>query len=272
MWPDPCNDRPRVMTGIVLAAMLSIAACSASDSPPATKDAAALTVFAAASATDVLNTLARDYEQHTGRKVTVNVAASSLLAKQIEHGARADVFLSADPQWMDYLAARDLIDVGSRVDLLANRLVMIAPCGGLFVVRFDPEFDVAAAIGGRLALGDPTHVPAGRYARAALEQLGWWRGLEPTIVPAMDVRAALAYVELGEVAAGIVYATDAAASKKVEIVGVFPPDCQPRIVYPAALCRDAAEGAAALLDYLGGQVAGARFRDAGFATLASGKR
>ena len=145
----------------------------------------------------------------------LSVASSSTLAKQIAAGAPADIYFSANVEWMDYLQAHQHIEQDTRVDLLGNALVVIAPTGEPFTVRWAKDFDFAGAFAGRLALGDPDHVPAGQYARQALEKLGWWPVLKSRIAPAPDVRAALVYVERGECAVGLVYATDAAQSDRV---------------------------------------------------------
>ncbi len=224
--------------------------------------AGGVTVFAAASLADALDAAARSY----GAKVTVSYGASSTLARQIENGAPADVFISADLDWMDFLGERKLVVPGSRVNLLRNRLVLIAPADSRASLEIKPGFSLAAALGGgRLAMANPQGVPAGKYGKAALESLGVWRSVADRIAPAENVRAALALVARGEAPFGIVYRTDALAEKKVKIVGEFPAGSHPPIVYPAAAVatgrRDAAQ---AFLDYLGSARARAVFAAHGF--------
>lgn len=195
-----------------------------------------VTVYAAASLTNAVQDAAKAWQQRTGHTVRASFAASSALARQIESGAPASVFLSADEQWMDYLEQRRLIVPDSRVDLLGNRLVLVTPADSHARVKIEPGFDLERVLGtGRLATGDPAHVPVGKYAQAALTRLGVWAVAEKRLVRADSVRAALAYVERGEVPAGIVYATDASVAPKVRIAGVFPASSHPPIVYPMAL-------------------------------------
>ena len=193
-------------------------------------------VFAASSLTDALNQLASAYEAAGHPRPVFNYAASSVLARQIDQGAGADLFISADEQWMDYLAERRLIDANSRVSFLSNRLVLIAPSDQPTSLDIRTGFDLHGALrGGRLAMADPDSVPAGRYGRAALQSLGVWNAVQADVVRAENVRAALRFVELGEAAAGIVYLTDARASNRVTIVGEFPAFSHPAISYPMAV-------------------------------------
>ncbi len=202
-------------------------------------------VFAAASLAEAVEALVARFTRSTGIQVVPAFAASSALARQIDHGAPADVFISANARWMDYLAARGRIDAQSRCDLLRNRLVLIVPAESRLAVRIAPGFALAAALdGGRLALGDPDHVPAGLYARQALAALGVWPAAESLLVRSADVRAALALVARGEAAAGVVSATDAAVSDRVRIVGTFPPASHDPIVYPVALVNGSGNAAA----------------------------
>jgi molybdate transport system substrate-binding protein len=226
-----------------------------------------VTVFAASSASDCLNAIARTYE--AARKVTVrlNLASSSVLARQIDQGARCDVFLSADIEWMDYLAQRTNIQAATRQNLLGNRLVIVTPANRPLAVKMDRSFDLPKSFAGRLAVGDPDHVPAGKYAKEALQNMGWWDGLKDRLAPAENVRAALLLVERGETDAGIVYATDARASKAVTVAAEFPEDSHKPIRYPAALCVGAGAEARAFLDYLTGKEAAAVWTAAGFAVL-----
>ena len=230
--------------------------------------AADVTVFAAASLTDALTQIGEAYRHDTGNAVVFSFAASSALARQIEASSGADVFVSADTDWMDYLDSRGLIAHASRIDLLGNRLVLIAPANSRIMLTAKPHFDLAGALGeGRLALADPAAVPAGKYAKAALTTLGVWDTVTDKVVPAENVRVALAYVARGEASLGIVYATDAEAELKVRIIAVFPQDAYPRIVYPAALTKEARPEARGFLAYLSGARARAIFEKAGFPVL-----
>jgi molybdate transport system substrate-binding protein len=208
-------------------------------------DAAAadkIMVFAAASLTDALNTLDARYTAHAGVPVTASFASSSVLARQIEAGAPAQIFLSADAKWMDYLAQKGLIEPATRSDVVGNRLVLIAPAEqGIGPFAIDRALDWQRLLGsdGRLAVGDPDHVPAGIYAKEALSSLGVWTALEPRLARAEDVRGALALVEHGAAPLGIVYVTDARMSTRVKIVGVFPAASHSPIVYPFAVVKGA---------------------------------
>lgn len=228
-----------------------------------------ITVFAAASLTESLGEIARRYEAAQGVTVKLSVAASSVLARQIESGAAADLFISADGAWMDYLEKRGLVQAASRRDLLGNRLVLVAPAGSSVVVDLRPGVDLAAALGpsGRLAIAEPDGVPAGRYAVAALRALGAWQTVENRTARAENVRAALAFVARGEAPLGVVYATDAAVEPRVRVVAPFPPESHAPIVYPVALMPGASPAAAAFLAWLAGPEAGAVFAAAGFTVL-----
>ncbi|MCB2106416.1 MAG: molybdate ABC transporter substrate-binding protein [Rhodobacteraceae bacterium] len=226
-------------------------------------------VFAAASLTDVAVALADDYAARGFPRPVFAHAASSALARQIEHGAPANIFISADEQWMDYLQARDRVVAGTRADMVGNSLVLIAPRTRPITIEIRPGFDLAGALGdGLLAIADPSAVPAGRYAQAALEAMGAWPSLKDRLVRADNVRSALAFVERGEVPAGIVYGTDAAASDRVAVAGTFPAASHPPIVYPMAIIagRDTAP-ARSLLDYLRSDAARAIYRHFGFTAL-----
>lgn len=224
-----------------------------------------ITVFAAASLTDALQEITAEFDKTSGITVRLSFAASSALARQIENGAPADVFFSADLEWMDYLQAHKLIDSGSRRNLLGNRLVLIAPSASPLKLSIKPHFDLAGALGkGRLATGDPDSVPVGRYARAALTSLGVWSDVEPRLVRAENVRAALAFVDRGEAPLGIVYQTDALIDPGVRIVDVFPADTHPPITYPIALTVGARSGAREYADFLRSPKAAAVFVKFGF--------
>lgn len=227
-------------------------------------------VFAAASLANVLGDLDKAFTAQTGIRVTSSLAASSMLAKQIEAGAPADLFFSADLQWMDYLQQRGLVRPGSRHDVAGNSLVLIAPAGGSLRVRIAPGFDLARLLGGgRLAVADPDSVPAGIYAREALEKLGVWNRVVPRLVRAENVRAALAYVARGDAPLGIVYRTDALVEPRVRVVGVFPANSHSPIVYPIALTRHAGPEAARYLAFITGADAQPIFRKWGFTPCCS---
>lgn len=229
----------------------------------------ALTVFAAASMTDVLQQIGTAYTRSTGVPVRFSFAASSALAKQIESGAGVDVFMSADQEWMDYLASRNLIDTQSRRDVVANRLALVAPADSSVKLRIAPGFALRAALGsnGRLATGDPDSVPAGKYAKAALTSLGIWQDIEPRLVRAENVRAALAFVARGEVPLGIVYQTDARADPKVRLVDLFPESSHGPIAYPAAATATASPQSRAFVEFLSSASARQAFARAGFQPL-----
>jgi molybdate transport system substrate-binding protein len=197
---------------------------------------AKILVFAAASTTGAVGEIAEIYGTRGLGEVRAAFAGSSALARQIVAGAPADIYISANPKWMDYLADEHAIEADSRIDLVANGLVLVAPADSRLALRIEPGFPLAEGLdGGRLAMGDPDHVPAGIYARAALIDLGVWPALVGHLALTADVRAALALVERGEAAAGIVYATDAAITSRVRLVDTFPPDSHPPIAYPAAM-------------------------------------
>jgi molybdate transport system substrate-binding protein len=208
-------------------------------------------VFAAASLTDAMQQIGADYERTAGIKVKMSFDASSSLARQIEAGANADVYFSADTDWMDYLQDRHLIQQATRKDLLGNKLVLIAPAQSDIKLKIEPHFALAAALGtGRLATGDPDSVPVGRYARSALTALGVWDEVAPRLARAENVRAALKYVARGEAPLGIVYASDALVEHAVRTVDTFPASSHPPIVYPIALTKTARPEAAAFLVYV----------------------
>lgn len=229
-------------------------------------------VFAAASLTDVLTKIGAEYEASSGHKITFSFAASSVLARQIEATSPADMFISADEAWMDYLADRGLIDQATRSDLLGNRLVLIAPVKSTRSLTIAQGFPLLDALkGGRLAIADPEAVPAGKYARTALTSLGVWSSVVDHLAQAENVRVALAYVVRGETPFGIVYETDALSQPDVRIVDVFPAATHLPITYPAALLKTANPDAAAFLTYLKSDAAKAVFTKAGFTTLSKGQ-
>jgi molybdate transport system substrate-binding protein len=228
-----------------------------------------LIIFAAASMKNALDEMDAAYTATTGVKVIASYAASSTLAKQIERGAPADVFVSADRDWMDYAIARKDIDENTRVNLLGNSLVLIAPRDSkLDHVTIEPGFDLALlAGGGRIATGDVKAVPAGKYAKAALEKLGAWQAVAPKLAMAESVRAALMLVARAEAALGIVYATDARQEPTVKIIGTFPADSHPPIIYPVAATATAKPQAANYLAFLRSAQAKVTFEKYGFTSL-----
>ena len=251
--------------------ILAIAAAIAVAAKPTAAQAEVrpLLVFAAASLKNALDDIDEAWRRGTGKPTAISYAASSLLAKQIENGAPADLFISADSDWMDYLESRKLIKPQSRSDLLGNSIVLVASAISTVELTIAPGFALAAALGGgRLAMADPAAVPAGRYGKAALDKLGVWDTVANRIAAAENVRAALLLVARGEAPLGIVYRTDAAVEPGVRIIGTFPPDTHPPIVYPIALTATSENpDAPALLVYLRGAASRAQFQKAGFTAL-----
>lgn len=225
-----------------------------------------LIVFAAASLKESLDQVAQTFQRANRQKVVVAYASSSALARQIENGAPADIFISADQDWMDYLATRRLIDAATRADLVRNRLVLIAPADSKAKIDITPGFALAKLLGeGRLAIADPDHVPAGKYGRAALAKLGVWKSVENRLARAENVRAALIFVARGETPLGIVYQTDAYAEKKVRVIAQFPADTHPPIVYPVAVTAASKHpSAASFMSFLKAPEARAIFERFGF--------
>ncbi|GJE16132.1 molybdate ABC transporter substrate-binding protein [Methylobacterium marchantiae] len=237
---------------------------------PAARAAETATVFAAASLKNALDNAGKAFTARSGVAVTASYAASSALARQIESGAPADLFASADLEWMEYLAKKNLIRPETRVNLLGNRIVVVAPRdAGTDEVPFTAE-GFAAALGpdGRLATGEVHSVPIGKYAKAAFEKLGLWKGLQPRLAQADNVRAALLLVSRGEAPLGVVYESDARSDPGVKVVGVFPADSHPPVVYPFAVTAEArGNGAAAFLDFLKSAEARPYFEAQGFTLL-----
>jgi molybdate transport system substrate-binding protein len=253
----------RVLLRLILLLWLTAALPAAAAQPQQ------ILVFAAASLTDALQELGADYQKAGGVGVKLSFAASSSLAREIEAGAPADVFFSADTDWMDYLQKRNLIQPATRRNLLGNSLVLIAPAPSHIKLKIAPHFPLLAALGdGRLATGDPDSVPVGRYARAALTSLGVWDEVAPRLVRAANVRDALMYVGRGEAPFGIVYGSDALVDKAVRVVDMFPADTHQPIVYPIALTQSARDGAAAFVTYLESPAARQIFLKYGFTALA----
>ena len=230
--------------------------------------AADVTVFGAASLADALKEIAANYKKASGKDVAVSLAASSQLAKQIESSTGADIFISADLDWMDYLDKKNLIQRDTRENLLGNRLVLVAGKDTTTSIAITPHFDLLDALkGGRLAMADPDSVPAGKYGKTALTALGVWDSVANHVVDAENVRVALAYVARGEAPLGIVYETDAKADPTVKVVGIFPENTHPPILYPAALVKDAKPEARTFLAYLASPASRAVFEKDGFTFL-----
>jgi molybdate transport system substrate-binding protein len=237
---------------------------------PASAQEKGLTIFAAASMKNALDDVDAAYTAKTGVKVAASYAASSVLAKQIDQGAPADVFLSADTDWMDYAAKQKTVKEATRINLLGNSIVLIAPKDSpIGNVTIGQGFDLAKLAGsGKIATGDVASVPVGKYAKAALEKLGAWEAAAPKFAMAESVRAALTLVARGEAALGIVYATDAKVEPGVKIVGTFPADSHPAIIYPVAATTSAGPQADGYLAFLRSTEAKAIFERYGFAFLA----
>lgn len=245
-------------------ALLTLAAL-----PPAVAQGRDVVVFAAASMKNALDEINAAWTREGGKRVTISYAASSALTKQIEQGAPADLFASADLDWMDYAAGRGLIRPDTRTTLLGNRLVLVAPRDAAVAVNLAPGLDLAPALGGgRLAMANVDAVPAGKYGKAALEKLGAWDGIKGQVAQAENVRAALLLVSRGEAPLGVVYRTDAASDPNVRIVGTFPEGSHPPIVYPVAITKDATHpDAPAFLAFLRSATARAAFERQGFTVL-----
>ena len=229
-----------------------------------------ITVFAAASLKNALDDTNAAFTKATGVKVTASYAASSALAKQIEQSAPADVFISADLQWMDYVGERKLIKPDTRVNLLGNKLVLIAPADSKIAnVTIGQGFDIAKLAGsGRIAVADVNAVPAGRYAKAALEKLGAWAAAEPKLAQAKNVRATLAFVARDETPIGIVYETDAKVEPRVKVIGAFPDNSYPPVTYPvAATATTTKQSVSQYLHFLRSPAAKAIFEKYGFSFL-----
>ncbi|AIC29452.1 molybdenum ABC transporter substrate-binding protein ModA [Rhizobium etli bv. mimosae str. IE4771] len=254
----------KLTTAAIAASWLGAAAL-----PTPAEAAEKLTVFAAASLKDALDAANAAWAKESGKQAVTSYAASGALAKQIENAAPADIFISADLDWMDYLAKKNLIKADSCTNLLGNRIVLVAKKDKAKPVEIKQGFDLAGLLGdGKLAMGEPKSVPAGKYAMAALDKLGVWKFVESNVAGAESVRAALALVSRGEAPYGIVYQTDAAADKGVAIVGTFPGDSHPPIIYPVAILAESKNpDASAYLDFLKSDKAAAFFTAQGFTVL-----
>ncbi|SLM28085.1 molybdate transporter subunit; periplasmic-binding component of ABC superfamily [Desulfamplus magnetovallimortis] len=223
-------------------------------------------IFSAGSTINAVTDICNLFIEKKMGEITPSFAASSTLAKQIDQGAPADIYLSANPKWMDFLEKNNMLEPGTRFDLLGNRIVLIAPLNSTMTITIDKGFDLAGVLGDeKLAMGDPDHVPAGIYGKQALESLGVWDSVTLKVARSKDVRAALALVERAEAPLGIVYSTDAAISKKVKVVGVFPEESHPPIIYPVALVAgNATPSARSFMEFLKGEDAKAIFEKYGF--------
>src|SRR5579871_1535958 len=259
------NINRRISFGLLTAAVLGLGAGLG----PAFPQTPAPLIFAAASLKNALDEIVAQWQRESGKKVVVSYAASNTLIRQIEQGAPADIFISADLDWMDYGQQKGLINGETRSNLLNNRIVLVAPRDATYTLKVAPGFDLAAVLkGGRLAMGNVDAVPAGKYGKAALEKLGAWDGIKDRIAQAENVRAALLLVSRGETPLGIVYQTDAASEPGVRIVGTFPDDTHPPIIYPAALTKDSNNAIAAeFLKYIRSVAAKPAFERQGFTML-----
>jgi len=251
----------RLVLGLGLACLMPFSVASAQ-----AKD---VLVFAAASLKNALDEASAAWMRETGKRVVTSYAASNALAKQIEAGAPADLFFSADLDWMDYAGSKGLIKPESRISLLGNSLVLVAPKGSAVQIELKPGLDLTSILGGnRLAMGHVDAVPAGKYGKAALEHLGAWAGVKDKIAQTDNVRAALLLVSRGEAPLGIVYKTDAVSDPNVTIVATFPEGSHPPIVYPVALTKDSSNpDAASFLGFLRSDKAKPFFDKQGFAVL-----
>jgi molybdate transport system substrate-binding protein len=255
---------------LVMAAGLAAAFALAPFATVAQAQDGGVVVFAAASLKNALDEVAKDWAAKSGgRKAAISYAASSALAKQIESGAPADIFASADLDWMDYLAKKDLIQPDTRVDLLGNRLVLVAPRDSTAKVEIGPKLDLTAALGdGRLAMANVDSVPAGKYGKAALQRLGAWDGVKDKLAQAENVRAALQLVARGEAPLGIVYQTDVASDPKLKVLATFPEDSHPPIIYPIAILKSSSNPAAkSFFEFMRGGDAKGAFDKQGFSVL-----
>ncbi len=252
--------RPALAAAIIALAALGVPRPAAADD---------VLIFAAASLKNALDDAVSSYQQKGGGKVNVSYAASSALAKQIENGAPADIFISADLDWMNDVQQHNLIQAATRTNFLGNVLVLVAPADSSLKIEIKPDFPLAALLGdGHLAMADPDAVPAGKYGKAALQKLGVWDAVATKVARAEDVRSALTFVSRKEAPLGIVYQTDAAADRGVKIVAAFPPDTYPPIIYPIALTTGSKSAdAAKFLAFLRSGEAKPLFVKQGFAVL-----
>ncbi len=257
--------RRNFAAGLLAATVFAFSVCNAANAA-----ASEVRVFAAASLKNALDAIAKDWKAETGNDVVLTYAASSALAKQVEAGAPADVFISADLKWMDYVAKADLIKKDSRENLLGNALVLVGPKDAAKTYELAKGFDLSGALaGGRLAVGAVESVPAGIYAKQALTSLGAWDGVKDKLAEAENVRAALLLVSRGEAPLGIVYMTDSKADAGVKVVGTFPENSHEPIIYPVAELKDAPALAAEFRKYLRTKKAESIFTGQGFTILSA---
>ena len=266
-WESFMLATRRVFTAALAAAALMLAAGGTRPAEAQNKD---VVILAAASLKNALDEASAAWNKQTGKSTKVSYAASSVLAKQIESGIPADIFISADVPWMDYVAERKLIKAPSRSDFLGNQIVLIAAKDSKIDLKVDKGFGLRAALGndGRLAMGNVDSVPAGKYGKAALESLGVWSSVADRVAQAENVRMALTLVSRGEAPLGIVYKTDAASDPNVRIVGAFPDGSHPPIIYPMALLATSTNpDAQAFVDYLKSPAGKPFFEKQGFTVL-----
>ncbi len=254
----------------LLAACAALVLSGSSLLSPAFADDAKLTIFAAASLKTALDQVSAAWTADSKKETAISYAGSSALAKQIEGGAPADIFISADTDWMKYLADKNLVDAKGVVNLLGNEIVLVAPKDSKADIKIEKGFDLPGAVGsGKLAMADVKAVPAGKYGKASLEALGAWAGVEAKVAQAENVRAALKLVATGEAALGVVYVTDAHAEPAVKVVGTFPADSHPPIIYPVTvLAASKNPDAAGFVKYLQTAKAADIFKQQGFTVLA----
>ncbi|WP_194831538.1 molybdate ABC transporter substrate-binding protein [Prolixibacter sp. NT017] len=261
----------RLTTGLISLILIFLFACQSKTGKENSleKSKQRISVFAAASLADVMTTLAKEFQAKSGMKVTLNFASSGTLARQMQEGATPGIYLSASPRWMKFATGNSSADSTTCSPVVRNRLVAVVPKNSqIDTLNFSSSPDFPKAFAGRLAIGDPAHVPAGQYAAEALKSLGWYETLKPRFLKAKDVRSALMVVELGECEMGIVYATDAMKSKKVRTVGVFPEDSHQPIEYWAAKGKYGGSAADSLLNYLHSAEADYIWKKFGFKTIA----
>ncbi len=271
MTPSALTRRGFLLVMGALSALPAVPGAAEAQPSQSSSQGRDVIVFAAASMKNALDEINAAWSgRRGGRKAVISYAASSALAKQIEAGAPADIFISADLDWMDYVAQRKLIRPETRTNLLGNRIVLIAAKESKLSAVIAPGFDLAALLGpgNRLSMGSVDAVPAGKYGKAALEKLGAWNGVKDRIAQADNVRAAMLLVSRGEAPLGIVYQTDAAADPAVRVVGTFPEDSHPPIIYPVAVTKDSTHpDAAAFLAFMRGDFARAALEKQGFTVL-----
>ncbi|MGO8954389.1 MAG: molybdate ABC transporter substrate-binding protein [Rhodomicrobium sp.] len=261
--------RPRLTIFLAGALVFAISTCHPGAFAQDSASGAPVIIFAAASLKNALDGVSAAWQKETGNSAKISYAASSTLAKQIEQDAPAQIFISADEDWMNYVDGKGLMKPETRSDLLGNKLVLVAPKESTVALDLKPGAALASALGGgRLAMGNTDSVPAGKYGKAALEKLGLWASVSGRLAQAESVRAALLLVSRGEAPLGVVYRTDAASDPSVKVVAAFPAGSHPPIIYPIALTVKASPVAAAFLDYIKSAKAAPFFEAQGFTVLA----